>query len=300
MNKLSTPIKSVAIILFMLLSLFCYLEYDEWDRYGRSSYKYRDYLKLVSDKGKLVTDFKMPNSLHGLYDMKYHGMIGGSETDDNLTINSDNFRIGDSFCKIQKGTLLKSASDKDLYYLESNCRTGTLGDYTLAPEILVEIIGRHEENDDVLLIHQRGKKPEYAYLVSKGKKFKEYRSKYDIEKENEENENNKKLFASFCEQLPVIERVSSALGQGRINSVCACGFTKAKNTLTVLEMTKAMSPSAGTIDPEVAKFSSESQLAIASCIEQVDVPADKKDVIKGLADLMRSQVAVQKEISKLK
>ena len=134
----------------------------------------------------------------------------------------------------------------------------------------------------------------------KGNEFKKYRSKFDIDREKEENENNKKSFAIFCEQLPVIERVSSFFGRTRISSLCSCGFNKAKNTLTVSEMTKALSPSAGTIDPEVAKFSLESQLAIASCIEQVDVPSDKKDLTKDLADLLRSQVAVQKEMSNLK
>ena len=300
MNRLSTPTKVIAIILFLLISFGSYVYYEQWDHLGRSLYKYDAYHELVNDKNKLVDDFKMPSPMHGLYDLKYHGMIGGTETDDNLTINLDNFRVADLFCNIKKGRLLKSASEKDLYYLESNCRRGTTGAYDWQREFFIEALGRHEDKDDVLLIHELNKKPEYAYLVSKDKKFKEYRSKYDIDSEKEENENNKKLFTSFCEQLPVIERVSSTLGQARIKSVCACGFTKAKNTLTVSEMSKAMSPSAGTIDPEVAKFSSESQLAIASCIEQVDVPADKEDVTKGLADLMRSQVAVQKEISKLK
>jgi len=299
-NALSNAKKTIAIVIFLLVSFFCYLQYEQWDHLGRSMYKYDDYLKLTNDKSSLVNDFKIPKSLHGLYDMKYKGMIGGSETDENLTINLDNFRIADLFCKIQKGILLKSTSGKDLYYLESNCRKGTLGNYDWPRVFFVETIGLHEKVEDAILVHDLNKKPYYAYQVSQGKEFKKYRSQAEIILEKEDNESNRKSFALFCEQLPLMQRVSSALGQARIDSVCACGFNKAKNTLTVSEMTKAMSPTAGTIDPEVAKFSSESQLAIASCIERVDVPDDKKEITKSLADLMRSQVAVQKEMSKLK
>lgn len=300
MKSLLDVKKTIAIVFLLLISFVGYIKYEHWDQLGRSFYKYDDYLKLANDKSKLVSDFKMPNSMNGLYDMKYRGMIGGSETDDNLTINLDSFRIADLFCKVQKGRLLKSAAEKDLYYVELNCRRGTSGNYDWQREFFIEALGRHEENENVLLIHDLNKKPQYAYQVSKGNEFKKYRSKFDIDREKEENENNKKSFAIFCEQLPVIERVSSFFGRTRISSLCSCGFNKAKNTLTVSEMTKALSPSAGTIDPEVAKFSLESQLAIASCIEQVDVPSDKKDLTKDLADLLRSQVAVQKEMSNLK
>ena len=300
MNSLLDVKKAIAIVFLLLISFVGYIKYEHWDQLGRSFYKYDDYLKLVSDKSKLVSDFKLPNSMSGLYDVKYRGRFSYQQTDDNLTINLDNFRIANLFCKVQKGRLLKSAAEKDLYYVESNCRTGTFGEYNWKREFFIEALGRHEEKENVLLIHDLNKKPQYAYLVLRGNKFGEYKSNYDIDREKEESESNKKSFAIFCEQLPVIQRVSSFFGSARISSLCSCGFDEAVNTLTVSEMTKALSPSAGTIDPEVAKFSIESQLAIASCIEKVDVPADKKDLTKDLADLLRSQVAVQKEMSKLK
>ncbi len=314
MNKISTPLKAIAVILFALFSWIGYDYFYHWDRMGRSSYKYDDYLKFTNDKNNLIQGFTLPKSIHGLYKITVvdsivekrwgyapyeYRNLDNTETDFNITIQSDNFRFYENFCKIQKGQLIKGVSADDLYHLIVVCSEKPNSDVKpYEYEFFIE--SSVNRDGKFITIHQKRYRPWYAIQIRENKNFKKYISDYDFTREIENNEKNKTPFMSFCEQLPVIERVSSFFGRARISSVCSCGFDQARNTLTVTEMTKALSPSAGTIDPEVAKFSLESQLAIASCIEQLDVPADKKDLTKDIANLLRSQVAMQKEISKLK
>jgi hypothetical protein len=117
--------------------------------------------------------------------------------------------------------------------------------------------------------------------------------------EIEENKKNKEPFVSFCTSLDNIVQITSYLGLNRINNICECGFKKSSNTLTAAEMSSALSLGVGRVDPVLAKFTVEAQMAIASCLDQENVPSDAKGLTKDVADLMRMKVKQQIAIREL-
>ncbi len=105
-------------------------------------------------------------------------------------------------------------------------------------------------------------------------------------------------FSIFCKQLEPISKISSILGSDRIDTVCTCGYSETLKSVSQGEMKKAMSTGAGAIDPEVVKVAHASQFAIASCLKNLDVPENAKELTSRFAEVLKAQAEMQKLMSK--
>jgi hypothetical protein len=99
-------------------------------------------------------------------------------------------------------------------------------------------------------------------------------------------------FSLFCNQLEPISKISSILGTDRISAVCTCGYNETLKSVSSNEMKKAMSTGAGIVDPEVVKVSKASQLAIASCLQNLDVPENAKQLTSSVAEVLKAQAKI--------
>ena len=108
----------------------------------------------------------------------------------------------------------------------------------------------------------------------------------------------KAAFAVSCQSVRQISNMTAILGQNRIDSLCSCAYDETLKSVSKGEMKIALSPGAGLIEPEVAKLSQFSQLAIASCLQNLDVPPNAKGITTSAAEVIKAQVEVQKAWSK--
>ena len=106
-------------------------------------------------------------------------------------------------------------------------------------------------------------------------------------------------FSLYCKKLGTISTISPIIGVDRIDTVCACGYTETLKSISQSEMKKAMSTGAGTIDIDVGKFLKASQLAIASCLQNLDVPENAKKLTSSFAEGLKEQVNVQLKMLEL-
>ena len=112
------------------------------------------------------------------------------------------------------------------------------------------------------------------------------------------SDNQQKIaFSLFCKQLEPISKISSILGSDRIDTVCTCGYSETLKSVSQGEMKKAMSTGAGAIDPEVVKVAHVSQFAIASCLKNLDVPENAKELTSSFAKVLKAQAEMQKLMS---
>jgi hypothetical protein len=106
-------------------------------------------------------------------------------------------------------------------------------------------------------------------------------------------------FSAYCKSLDPLKQITQALGQNRIDLVCTCGYQETLKNVSKNDMKIALSAGAGIIDPEVAKVSKASQLAIASCLENLEVPESAKKLTSSFADVIKLQVKVQDSMGKM-
>lgn len=99
-------------------------------------------------------------------------------------------------------------------------------------------------------------------------------------------------FSLFCKQLEPISKISSILGADRIDTLCTCGYSETLKSVSSSDMKKAMSTGAGIVDQEVVKVSKASQLAIASCLQNLDVPENAKQLTSSFAEVLRAQAKI--------
>ena len=204
-------VATVGLLSLLFISYIGYDEYYHWDRKGRSLYKYDDYLKSTKYKTQPATDFSLPKSMIGLYEIISvdeiirnrwgKGPLGYSdlvdtETDFNITIRSGGFRFYKNFCRIKKGQLIKEVSTNDVYYIIAECSAtpqGQSGERTF----FIETVGSYEGKNNVIVIHEEGYRPWYTYqtkkidgLTTNWRQVKRYISAHDFQKEIEDKEKN--------------------------------------------------------------------------------------------------------------
>ena len=120
----------------------------------------------------------------------------------------------------------------------------------------------------------------------------------DSTKPSKKEQATKVAFAANCQSLKPISQLSTVLGQNRIDALCSCAYDETLKVVTKSEMEIALSPGAGMIDTEVAKLSQYLQLAVASCLQNLDVPSNAKEITSSTAAAIKAQVEVQKAMSK--
>lgn len=292
---------SIAVITGLVLTFWAFLEYDHWKHIGGSSYKYKNYLKLVQGGGAATANFTPPASIRGLYDTEIREHTSTVEHDNNLSINSNEVRLGSIFCKISKGLETKNEEGAKLFYFDTTCKDGLYGKYSSEQYIFIEVATNQAES---VIVHELNKKPYYGARVSKEGEFTSYEKHAEYVRLIRERESLLKeysaKFSEYCKALPLVQRATPILGSGRVEEVCKCGLPLTVTKLTSSELTTALSSKAGAIDPELQKFAYWSQMSIAKCIERSNVPVDQKGLTKDLADVMRSQAQLQEEMRKLK
>ena len=116
---------------------------------------------------------------------------------------------------------------------------------------------------------------------------------------NEDDKLEKIAFSVFCQSLDPLTQITPIIGQNRIDLLCACGYRETLKNVSKNDMKIAMSTGAGFIDPEVVKVSRASQFAIASCLENLEVPESAKKITSSAANVIKAQVKVQDSMGKM-